>query len=241
MAEENKGIRLKKAATELNVGISTLVEFLAKKGHQVEMNPNTRLTSEQYDIVANAFQGERAVKEQADKIEITPSNSNVVVEAINDESKKEETDEVIIKNYNTSTTDTKAAAKPAETADTPDGQQNTDAEPVETPEPAAPMAPAEPESEPESEQHAESVETPEPVPAFVPTQVGDLRITGKIDLDSNNYEERKAIFNCHYKLLRHSVPDVAPEHEQLRHVGSIQGCQSRACKKGSRRSSKRGG
>ena len=61
MAEENKGIRLKKAATELNVGISTLVEFLAKKGHQVEMNPNTRLTAEQYDIVAAAFQAERAV------------------------------------------------------------------------------------------------------------------------------------------------------------------------------------
>ena len=30
MAEEHKGIRLKKAATELNVGISTLVEFLAR-------------------------------------------------------------------------------------------------------------------------------------------------------------------------------------------------------------------
>ena len=80
MAEENKGIRLKKAATELNVGVSTLVEFLAKKGHQVESNPNTRLTAEQYDIVATAFQAERAVKEQADKIEITPSGNNVVVE-----------------------------------------------------------------------------------------------------------------------------------------------------------------
>ena len=89
MAEENKGIRLKKAATELNVGISTLVEFLAKKGHQVEMNPNTRLSAEQYDIVATAFQAERAVKEQADKIEITPSSSNVVVEATNDENKEE--------------------------------------------------------------------------------------------------------------------------------------------------------
>ena len=85
MAEENKGIRLKKAATELNVGISTLVEFLAKKGHQVETNPNTRLTAEQYDIVATAFQGERAVKEQADKIEITPSGNNLVVEASPDE------------------------------------------------------------------------------------------------------------------------------------------------------------
>ena len=70
MAEEHKGIRLKKAATELNVGISTLVEFLARKGHVVETNPNTRLTADQYELVAAAFQAERAVKEQADRIEI---------------------------------------------------------------------------------------------------------------------------------------------------------------------------
>ena len=42
MAEEPKNIRLNKAAKEFNVGITSLVEFLAKKGHQVEMNPNTR-------------------------------------------------------------------------------------------------------------------------------------------------------------------------------------------------------
>ena len=101
MAEENKGIRLKKAATELNVGISTLVEFLAKKGHQVEINPNARLTEEQYGLVEAAFQGERAVKEQADKIEITPSGNNVVIEASPEEN-KEDNEEVIIKNYNTS-------------------------------------------------------------------------------------------------------------------------------------------
>ena len=53
-------IRLKKVATEMNVGISTIVEFLAKKGHWVELNPNTRLTTEQYGLVASAFQGERA-------------------------------------------------------------------------------------------------------------------------------------------------------------------------------------
>ena len=120
MADENKGIRLKKAATELNVGISTLVEFLAKKGHQVEMNLNTRLTAEQYELVASAFQAERAVKEQADKIEITPSGSNVVIEA-NKEEKKEESEEVIIKNYNTSPASSNKAVQPsAESAVTPD-------------------------------------------------------------------------------------------------------------------------
>ena len=150
MAEENKGIRLKKAATELNVGVSTLVEFLAKKGHQVESNPNTRLTAEQYDIVATAFQAERAVKEQADKIEITPSGNNVVVEA-NIEERKDETDEVIIKNYNSSTVETKGTPKPVESAVTPDASQVPESKPEapaeEVQQPAAEVAevPAEPD------------------------------------------------------------------------------------------------
>ena len=122
MAEESKGIRLRKAASELNVGISTLVEFLAKKGHQVEMNPNTRLSAEQYDLVAAAFQSEREVKEQADKIEIMSNVNNVVIEA---EENKEENEEVIIKNYNSSNIDNKGSKQHAETAVTPDEQRNS--------------------------------------------------------------------------------------------------------------------
>ena len=190
MAEENKGIRLKKAATELNVGISTLVEFLAKKGHQVEMNPNTRLTAEQYDIVAAAFQAERAVKEQADRIEITPSNSNVVVEASNDE-RNEESEEVIIKNYNTSPADIKVAAKPVESADTPDEEQaaEPEPEPASVPEPPVEEASSEPQPAVQPEETPAPAE-PEPVPAFVPTMVGDIRIINKIDLDAINTKTR---------------------------------------------------
>ena len=154
MAEENKGIRLKKAATELNVGISTLVEFLAKKGHQVESNPNARLTAEQYDIVATAFQAERAVKEQADKIEITPSGSNVVVEA-NPAERKDETDEVIIKNYNLSA-DAKSTAKPVATAATPN-------EPADTPSPSSePAEPAKAETEIPAQEPEPVEESPQP-------------------------------------------------------------------------------
>ena len=202
MADENKGIRLKKAATELNVGISTLVEFLAKKGHQVEMNPNTRLSTEQYDLVASAFQGERAVKEQADKIEITPSGSNVVIEANADE-KKDETDEVIIKNYNTSAIDNKGTQQPAESAATPDEPaEPTPAEPepapVEEPQPVA-EEPAKVEEEPvaieeeapaPAETDAAPVEETASAPTPTPTQVGDLRIISKIDLDAINSKMR---------------------------------------------------
>ena len=207
MAEENKGIRLKKAATELNVGISTLVEFLAKKGHMVESNPNARLTAEQYDIVATAFQAERAVKEQADKIEITPSGNNVVVEA-NQEERREETEEVIIKNYNLSSSDIKGTSKPVESADTPNESNVPDVSP-ETPEKAETPAP-EPEPQPEEKAPEAAPVAEEPVadtptveetvapevpevevkPAFIPTQVGDLRIVNKIDLSAINSKMR---------------------------------------------------
>lgn len=207
MADENKGIRLKKAATELNVGISTLVEFLSKKGHQVELNPNARLTAEQYDIVAMAFQAERAVKEQADKIEITPSGSNVVVEA-NQEDKKEETDEVIIKNYNSSSIDIKGTAKSVESAATPNEAKVPDVLPdnpdVSEPQPVEPAAqadeavaeetpaPEEPIADtPEAEQPAESQEPEvEDEQPSEPIQVGDLRIIKKIDLDAINTKTR---------------------------------------------------
>ena len=205
MAEEKKGIRLKKAATELNVGISTLVEFLAKKGHQVELNPNARLTDEQYGLVEAAFQGERAVKEQADKIEITPSGNNVVIEAGPDES-NDESEEVIIKNYNTSNIDMKGSkpAEPAVTPDEPEAPAPVEApapeeQPVEAPSPApvlepepAPVATEEPQAEVEAPAEPTPAEPApeEPKPAFEPTQVGDLRIINKIDLDAINTKVR---------------------------------------------------
>ena len=40
-------IRLNKVTRDLNVGITTAVEFLQKKGFTVEANPNTKITDEQ--------------------------------------------------------------------------------------------------------------------------------------------------------------------------------------------------
>ena len=44
-------IRLIKISKDLNVGISSLVEFLHKKGFDVESNPNTKIGSEQYELL----------------------------------------------------------------------------------------------------------------------------------------------------------------------------------------------
>lgn len=77
--KEFKNIRLKKVATELNVGIKTIVDFLGKKGHFVETNPNTRITNQQYNLVLSAFRTERTVKENSDKKESIRTGENRVI------------------------------------------------------------------------------------------------------------------------------------------------------------------
>lgn len=108
---EPKSIRLNKAAKELNVGITTLVEFLNKKGLPIENNPNARMTPEQYALVEKAFMSERQVKENADKLEISTSTANEIIEAtaVGDQQKSEDNAEVIIKNYGVSTPSRKTA------------------------------------------------------------------------------------------------------------------------------------
>ncbi len=68
MSEEVKNIRLSKAAREFNVGTSTIVEFLAKKGMNIDPSPNTKLTPEQYALVVKEYQGEKEVKKNADQL-----------------------------------------------------------------------------------------------------------------------------------------------------------------------------
>jgi translation initiation factor IF-2 len=69
MPEKTKfNYRLSKATKEFNVGKDTIVEFLAKKGLQVNPAPNTKLTAEMYMLLVNEFQGEKDVKNEAKKL-----------------------------------------------------------------------------------------------------------------------------------------------------------------------------
>jgi translation initiation factor IF-2 len=63
-------IRLGKAAGELNVGMSTLVDFLESKGVTIDASPNTKLTPEQYDLLRTEFAADLNLKEKAQATEI---------------------------------------------------------------------------------------------------------------------------------------------------------------------------
>jgi len=103
MAESEKpSIRLSKAAKEFNVGLSTIVEFLSKKGHHVESNPNTKISSDLYDLLDREFQSQKSVKEEAKKIGLDYTSHQTI--SIEDKKVKEkfnesddDVDEIFIK------------------------------------------------------------------------------------------------------------------------------------------------
>ncbi|MEL6671707.1 MAG: translation initiation factor IF-2 [Bacteroidota bacterium] len=68
MEGKKKAYRLFKVAKELNVGTTMLVEHLAGQGQQVDDSPNTKLSTEQYDLLLKEFASEKLMKERADQL-----------------------------------------------------------------------------------------------------------------------------------------------------------------------------
>jgi len=63
-------IRLVKVAKELNVGLSTIVDFLTDKGYDIDNKPTAKVTDEMYDACLQEFSSSAAIKEKADKLVI---------------------------------------------------------------------------------------------------------------------------------------------------------------------------
>ena len=159
MSEEtNFTIRLSKAAKEFNVGVTTIREFLGKKGFQVDPSPNAKLTAEMYDLLVKEYQGEKEVKNEAKKLgNISYKGGTVSVDSAlqpqkND--KEEDHDEVIIRSN--------TIVPPKKTKES---EPKESEKPVETPQPA---------------ENAKEAKTE------TPAEESPLKILGKIDLDSLN-------------------------------------------------------
>ena len=101
MAEE-KMMRLSQVARKLNVGLSTITEYLSSKGYEVDSKPNSKITEEQFTILAKEYASSLHDKEEASSLTIGISHTEtVVIETISDHAttrKKEEDNEILIKN-----------------------------------------------------------------------------------------------------------------------------------------------
>ena len=174
MSEEtNFTIRLSKAVKEFNVGRDNIVEFLAKKGFQVENSPNTKLTADMYALLVKEYQGEKEVKNEAKKLgNLSYKGGSVSVESALQSQKtvdEEDHEEVIIRST-TISSPTKKTAKPA-------------AEPKKIEEKQEAPKAAEPEKKaPEKVEPEKKEETTSPI---------SLNIVGKIDLEEKPRQEKK--------------------------------------------------
>ena len=64
MAEE-KTRRLKQVATTLNIGTATIVEYLSAKGFDVENKPTTKISAEQFNMLAKEYASSMQDKQEA--------------------------------------------------------------------------------------------------------------------------------------------------------------------------------
>ncbi|HZH87390.1 MAG TPA: translation initiation factor IF-2 [Brumimicrobium sp.] len=85
--------RLSKVARELNVGITTLVEFLKTKSIVVDSNPNTKLEPEHYAILSEEFADDQSLKEEAEKTAVKREKRKTVSLKTKEEDENTEEDD----------------------------------------------------------------------------------------------------------------------------------------------------
>lgn len=74
--------KLIKVAKELNVGLTSIVDYLGSKGFEIENKPNFTVTEDMYNVLLMEFKGSLAVKEKADQIVIGSVRSHSETEDV---------------------------------------------------------------------------------------------------------------------------------------------------------------
>ena len=94
-------IRLNKVTRDLNVGITTVVEFLQKKGYTIEASPNAKITEEQYAVLVKEFSTDKNLKIESEKFSQERQNkdrnkASISIEGFESKKGKEEVVKTVI-------------------------------------------------------------------------------------------------------------------------------------------------
>ena len=193
---------------ELNVGLPTIVDFLQKKGIEVEEgNPNARVSDDIYEVLKKEFGNDQNQKKESELLRLRhkekSKNEVVTIETV----QKEEPEEVKIEvsapvqfkqvgKIDLDSLNKKPKAKPAE--EPKEEEKPVEEEPVIVEEEPIIEEPAveEPEEEVTMVEEAEE-DTPveeivevEEAPVSRPRVENKVNVVGKIDLDSLNQQTR---------------------------------------------------
>lgn len=89
-----KTIRLSKLAREFNVGIHTIVEFLHKKGFDIDSNPNTKVSEEAVQLLEKEYKIDISLKKESEKISLKSNRPKKEVISIDESETSEEEGEI---------------------------------------------------------------------------------------------------------------------------------------------------
>ena len=189
---ERKATRLSKAAREFNVGISTIVEFLGKKGHEIDSNPNNKLDPDLYELLQEEYSTDLNVKKESEKLtlkNLRERQESLSLDDVPEAAEQEESEELIITDHTTDAADTAAPVVEKEAPVSKEEPEPEKEKPVveETAEP--PKESKEEKAEPKAEKSKKS-EEPEKKEEEAESVEGGPRVVGKIDLDSMNQKTR---------------------------------------------------
>ena len=218
------GVRLNKVLSELNIGLQTAVDFLKNKKElgevKDEMTPNTKISDEQYQALVDEFDGDKAVKTQAEMMFTKKVKEKKAEKAEKAVTKTEELMEqrTHLKTLGKINLDEigkpksapapKEEAKPEPVVEEKQVQPVVEVEEVAEPEPVKEetvevVQPEEPKEEPVVEETKEEPQEESPVEQEQPTNLaktpGDakvaqnapqLNVLGKIDLSTLNQSTR---------------------------------------------------
>ncbi len=184
-ADNNKAIRLKQVAKELNVGIHTIVEYLGKKGKKIDENPNTKIDSDMYNLLSKAFQGEKKIKEASKTTKKATKPVEIVLDATEVVKKEKEereedevpTNEIVIR-------DVTLGKEKSKEKDADKKEKVVEKEEVKVEEKIEEVEEKQEEVEVREEKEEEKTEET--------TTIGGLNILGKIDLKSLNQKTKPA-------------------------------------------------
>ena len=179
---EEKMMRLGQIARKLNVGTATIVESLAKRGFEVENNPNSKINMEQVAMLEKEFKSSALEKEEASHLSIGKRHEPVSLEA---EAPKQE----------------KAPEPAPAPAPTPAPVIKEEPKPVTPPAPEVPQViPTPPAPTPAPE--------PEKITPDAPKLEG-IKILGKIDLEKKPTPAPPAPKPAHMHGKRQEQPKPA--------------------------------
>ena len=107
MITGEKGSRLSKIARELNVGITTLVDFLHKQGFKISTDPNTKIEADMHELLEKQFRKDHEARIEADKVNLRhhrAKNESVTIEdlqAVKKEPEESDADDdsILIKDH----------------------------------------------------------------------------------------------------------------------------------------------